>query len=356
MAKYIYIGYNLFIISVLTGRAGEIVSELRYNIINREWVVIATERAKRPLDFKKPQKEIKSIPEHRQDCPFCPGSEGDLSDETFRIEGKDMWKVRSIYNKFPALSPKEKLVRKNDGIYHSISGYGVAEVIIESPKHNLCIVTMPDVQVEDVIKTYKSRYLALQNREGIEAIVIFRNHGPGAGTSLEHPHSQLIATPIVPPQIRNRMESAVSFFDTIGKCMFCDTLEQELAAKKRVVAENESFVSFIPYAGAAPFVTWIFPKRHMSSFGNINDIEIRDMASILKLTLAKLYYGLNNPDFNYTIRSIPVKEDGKDYFHWYLTIVPRISQPAGFEVGSGIFINSSVPEESAEFLRQVKTQ
>lgn len=316
--------------------------------------MIATERAKRPLDFKKPQKEIKTIPEHRQDCPFCPGNEGDLSDETFRIGDKKAWKVRSIYNKFPALSPKEKLIRKNDGIYHSISGYGVAEVIIESPKHNLCTAIMSDGEVEDIIRAYKSRYLSLQHREGIEAIVIFRNHGPGAGTSLEHPHSQLIATPIVPPQIRNRLESAVSFFDTTGKCMFCDTLEQELAAKKRIVAENNGFVSFVPYAGAAPFVTWLFPRRHMSSFGEINDAEIKDMASILKLTLAKLYYGLNNPDFNYTIRSIPVKEEGKDYFHWYLTIIPRISQPAGFEVGSGIFINSSVPEESAEFLRNTK--
>jgi UDPglucose--hexose-1-phosphate uridylyltransferase len=354
MAKYKFIGYNLIVISVLLRRVGEIMSELRYNIINREWVVIATDRAKRPNDFKKAQKEIIPLPEYRNDCPFCPGNEGDFSDETFRIGDKKGWRVRSIYNKFPALSPKEKLVRKNDGIYHSISGYGIAEVIIESPKHNLCTAIMSNDEVESIINAYKSRYLSLQNREGIEAVIIFRNHGPGAGTSLQHPHSQLIATPIVPPQIRNRMESAVSFFDTTGKCIFCDTLEQELAAKKRIVAENNEFVSFVPYAGAAPFVTWVFPRRHMSSFGEINDVEIKDMASILKLTLAKLYYGLNNPDFNYTIRSIPVKEDGKDYFHWYLTIVPRISQPAGFEVGSGIFINSSVPEESAEFLRQVK--
>ncbi len=328
-------------------------SELRYNIINREWVVIATERAKRPIDFKK-LREFKPVPEYRQDCPFCPGNEGDGSDETFVLGGKKEWKTRVIYNKFPALSPKEKLARNNDGIYHSISGYGVAEVIIESPKHNLCIATMSDGEVEDIIKTYKSRYVSLQKKNGIEAVIIFRNHGPGAGTSLEHPHSQLIATPIVPPQVRNRVESAVSFFDTTGKCMFCDTLEQELAAKKRIVAENERFVSFVPYAGAAPFVTWIFPRRHASSFGDIDDAEIKDLACILRLTAAKLYFGLNNPDFNYTIRSIPVKEDGKEYFHWYLTIIPRISQPAGFELGSGIFINTALPEESAEFLRLIR--
>ncbi len=329
-------------------------SELRYNIINREWVVMATERAKRPHDFVKPKKDALPIPEFRKGCPFCPGNEGDVSGETFRIGDKANWSTRSIYNKFPALSPKEKLVRHNDGIYHSISGYGVAEVIIESPKHNLNIALMSDEEVENIIKAYRSRYLSLQKKEGIEAVVIFRNHGPGAGTSLEHPHSQLIATPIVPPQIRNRVESAMGFFDLTGKCIFCSTLEQELSAKLRVVSENKSFVSFVPYAGAAPFITWIFPRRHMSSFGDIDDAEMKSFASILKTTISKLYYGLNNPDYNYTIRSIPVKEDGKSYFHWYLTIVPRITLPAGFEVGSGIFINSSLPEESAEFLRNTK--
>ena len=328
-------------------------SELRYNIINREWVVIATERAKRPHDFVRPKESIKLIPEFRQDCPFCPGNEGDLSGETFRIGSKEKWDTRSIYNKFPALSPKEKLVRHNDGIYHSISGYGIAEVIIESPKHNLNIALMSDEEVENIVRAYKSRYLSLQNKKGIESVIIFRNHGQGAGTSLEHPHSQLIATPIVPPQIRNRVESAMAFFDVTGKCIFCSVLEQELVARKRVIHENGTFVSFVPYAGAAPFVTWIFPRRHMPSFGDINDAEVKGLASILKTTSSKLYYGLNNPDFNYTIRSIPVKEDGSAYFHWYLAIVPRITMPAGFEVGSGIFINSSLPEESAEFLRQV---
>jgi UDPglucose--hexose-1-phosphate uridylyltransferase len=338
------------------------VSELRYNIVSRDWVVISTERAKRPHDFIRPQKTIQPIPEFKNTCPFCPGNEGDLSDETFRLgdgqkvlpAGRQAWKVRSIYNRFPAFSPKEKLERSNEGIYHSLSGYGIAEVIIESPRHDLCTAIMSDEEVENILKAYKSRYLSIKQVKGIEAVIIFRNHGSSAGTSLEHPHSQLIATPIVPPQIRNRVESATRFYDTSGKCVFCEVLEEELAAKKRIVLESEKFASFLPYAGAVPFLTWIFPKRHMSSFCDIDDAEVKDLARILRQTLAKFYFGLNNPDFNYTIRSIPVKEDGKDYFHWYLSIVPRITQPAGFELGSGIFINASLPEESAEFLRQVK--
>lgn len=329
-------------------------SELRYNIISRDWVVISTERAKRPSDFVNLKKIVQPIPDFKDNCPFCPGNEGDGSDETFRIRDKKSWLVRSIYNKFPALSPKEKIERMNTGVFHSISGYGNAEVIIESPRHNLCTAIMSDEEVGNVIKAYRSRYLEVQKMKGIEAVIIFRNHGASAGTSLEHPHSQLIATPIVPPQIRNRIESAVRFYDNAGKCVFCEMMEEELAAKKRVLLENKSFASFLPYAGAVPFLTWIFPKRHASSFGDINDEEMIDLAAILKQTLAKLYFGLNNPDFNYTIRSIPVKEGEKEYFHWYLSIVPRITQPAGFELGTGIFINASLPEESAEFLRQVK--
>jgi UDPglucose--hexose-1-phosphate uridylyltransferase len=330
------------------------VPELRYNIITRDWVVISTERSKRPHDFISPKKIVQPIPAFKEGCPFCPGNEGNGSDETFRLGSGKGWKVRSIRNKFPAFSPKEKLERVNNGLYHSITGYGAAEVIIENPRHDLCVATMSDEEVEYILKVYKSRYLDIQQMKGIEAIIIFRNHGLSAGTSLEHPHSQLIATPIMPPQIRNRVESATRFYDTTGKCVFCEMLEEELRAKKRIVLENERFVSFVPYAGAVPFLTWIFPKRHSSSFGDINDAEIKDLARTLRQTLAKLYLGLNNPDFNYTIRSIPVKEDGKEYFHWYLSIVPRITQPAGFELGSGIFINASLPEESAEFLRQVK--
>ena len=328
--------------------------ELRYNIVSAEWVIIATERAKRPRDFIKAKKEEKPLPEYKEGCPFCPGNESLTPGETFRLGDDKSWKVRSVYNLYGALSAKEKPGRKNDGMYRSINGFGNHEVIIENPRHNTCIALMSEEEVNNIIKAYKDRYLAINNIEGIESIIIFKNHGANAGTSLEHPHSQLIATPIVPPQIRGRIEQAVTYFDLTGGCVFCDTLKEELKAGKRIVLETDKFVSFMPYAGMSPFVTWIFPRRHMSSFSEINDEEMRDLACNLKCTLQKLYYGLDNPDFNYTIRSIPVKEKGTDYFHWYISIIPRLSQPAGFELGSGMFINTSLAEEAAEFLRQVK--
>jgi len=328
-------------------------SELRFNPISKEWVIIATERAKRPRDFIK-LKEKKVLPEYKKDCPFCPGNENQTPEETFRIGDKTSWRVRAIFNLYGALSPKEIRGRNNDGLYRTMHGFGNHEVIIEHPKHNTAIPLMQEAEVIDIIRSYKQRYASIQQTEGIEAIIIFKNHGPSAGTSLEHPHSQLIATPIVPPQSRSRIEQAVGYFDITGDCIFCRTLKEELQLKKRIIFETDRFVSFMPYAGATPFLIWIFPRRHMASFSQISEDEIVDLARHLKSTLAKLYYGLDNPDYNYTIRSIPVREKGDEYFHWYISIIPRITQPAGFELGSGIFINTSLPEESAEFLRQVK--
>lgn len=327
--------------------------ELRQNLISGEWVIISTERAKRPEDFVKLKKEVTPLPPYKEDCPFCPGHEDKTPPETFRLGDEKNWKVRVVYNKFSALSLEGERTRKIDGIYHSINGVGVHEVIIEHPCHNVLTAILSEEEVMDIIRTYKNRYIQAQKDKRIEAIIIFKNHGLSAGTSLEHPHSQLIATPIVPPQIRNRMERAIQYFDDTGKCIFCQTLLSELSAKERIVLETEHFVSFIPYAALSPFHIWIFPRRHMGSFTQIDEGEINDLASNLKKTLAKLYYGLHNPDFNYTIRSIPTDEKETDYFHWYISIIPRISQTAGFELGSGMFINVALPEKSAEYLRQV---
>jgi UDPglucose--hexose-1-phosphate uridylyltransferase len=328
-------------------------SELRYNVISGEWAILATERAKRPKDFIKEKKEHPVLPEYKENCPFCPGNERQTPVETFRIGDSGSWKVRSVYNKFGAVSSEEKKERHIHGLYNSMSGFGVHEVIIEHPRHNISTALMSYEEVENILRTYKARYLSISEIEGVECIVIFKNHGPAAGTSLEHPHSQLIATPVVPPQVRGRLERAASFFDFNGKCVFCMMLESELQEKTRIVMETEKFVTFMAYASPAPFATWIFPRRHSASFADITNEEISDLAKTLKNVLSKLYHGLDNPDFNYSIRSIPVGEKGAEYFHWYLSIIPRLSQPAGFELGSGMFINTALPETAAEYLRQI---
>lgn len=329
-------------------------SELRYSLLARDWVIIASDRAKRPYDYKKATVVKLELPAYKSGCPFCPGNEGDRGDETFRLGDNKSWRTRVMLNKYPALSPEGRGLRGGDGLFKHMAGFGVHEVIVEHPKHNICIALMNDAEVEDIIKTYRARYGTISKLEGIEAIVVFKNHGPHAGTSLEHPHSQIVATPVVPHSIRHQMEGAMEYRDVTGGCLFCKALEEELKENKRILIDSGEFVSFVPYAGFVPFATWIVPRRHASSFEDIDDAEIRILAPTLRKTLAKLYYGLGNPDFNLVIRSAPVREKESDAFHWSIGIMPRITEPAGFEMGSAMFINASIPEESAEFLRGVK--
>jgi len=326
--------------------------ELRYNIATGDWTIFATERAKRPHDFIKP-KETKLLPEYQENCPFCPGNESKSPIELFRIGDQAKWRVRCVPNLFGALSPKENLQRKISDIYISMGGFGQHEVIIENPKHNTCIALMNEPEVQDIIRAYKSRYLALRGIPGIETVIIFKNHGTGAGTSLEHPHSQVIAVPVITPQTKTRAVIAEDFYEKNGQCVYCRMVEEELKLKTRVVLETEHFVSFIPFASVMPFITWICPKRHCSSFGSIEEAEIVDLARNLRTVLQKLYYGLSNPDFNYTIRSYRAKDSGEEYLHWELCVIPRLTTPAGFELGTAMFVNTALPEESAEFLRKV---
>lgn len=328
-------------------------AELRQNVLTREWVIISPERAKRPDEFARKKDGERVLPNYLPECPFCIGNEYLTLDELYHLPGKDGWKVRVIPNKYPALTSRGKRVRRVDGIYRSMTAVGFHEVIVEHPQHDVTIALMTDDEVADVLTTYRHRYREIKKDDRVEAIILFKNHGETAGTSVSHPHSQLVATPIVPNQIRSRMEEAIRYFDDTGECVCCRTVQDELQAKERLIFQSRDFVAFIPYAALSPFHIWIFPLRHVSSFDEINDDEIKDLAKCLKTVLAKLYHGLNNPDFNYSIRSIPIREQHSEYFHWYFTIVPRVTKTAGFEIGSGMYVNTALPEESAEFLRSV---
>ena len=203
---------------------------------------------------------------------------------------------------------------------------------------------------------YKTRYLGLSVDPRIAHVTIFKNHGTDAGTSLEHPHSQLIATPVISLQVRQRFQEALSYYDDFGTCMFCESLEEELGEEKRIVLATEHFVALELFASPTPFCTHLYPRRHMASFGDISDAELQDLGRVLRAILAKLYHGLDNPDFNYTIRTAPAECVGVKYFHWYLSVIPRLTRVAGFELGSGMFINSVLPEAAAEFLRKASVE
>ena len=327
--------------------------ELRQNIITREWVIIATERARRPDEFIRPKKAVDHIPAFEPGCAFCPGNESMSAVETYRVADRDGWQVRVVENKFPALSREGDRVRRIDGVYRSMSGVGFHEVVVEHRRHDLSPALYSVEDLSRILVAYKERYMQIRNDTRVEAIIIFKNHGESAGTSLAHPHSQIAATPIVPTQVRHRLDEAIRFFDETGECVFCTTLRREVADRIRIVASTDSFVAFIPFAALSPFHLWIFPVRHCSSFDEIEEYEITDLAATLRTVLGKLYHGLNNPDYNFSIRSIPAREGQREFFHWYLTVIPRIVRTAGFEIGSGMYINTTLPEESARFLRDV---
>lgn len=329
-------------------------SEFRQNMATGEWVIVAPSRGKRPSDFTSLLAKRKLPPPHRDDCPFCPGNEAQTPEPVYVKERASDWQIRVVPNKFAAVQPDSAATRTRAGSFLAAKGFGIAEVVIESPTHNQTIATMPLSEVTAVLTAYRDRQVAISKDENINYVTIFRNYGPLAGTSLEHPHSQIIATPMVPPHVRSPIDRAVQHYDKYGTCVYCDMLIEELRQKERVVLESDNFVAFCPWAARTPFESRIYPKRHMASFVSITDGEAEEMAWVLRSLLAKIYNVLENPDYNYILRSSPAGEEDARYLHWYMMIIPKITTPAGFEIGSGIYINIVPPEESARYLRDAK--
>jgi UDPglucose--hexose-1-phosphate uridylyltransferase len=326
--------------------------EIRQNKATKEWVIYAPARSRRPKDFQRPKKESEASPVQDKQCPFCPGNEHMLPDIVLELPDRHAppWQTRVVSNKFPALTPEGDISRHSRGIYLAMQGYGRHEVVIESPRHDLNLAKMPLEEVSTVIETYHRRYVDLMTDHGNMMAIIFRNHGPQAGTSLEHPHSQIVVTGMVPRHIRWREEAAQNYFDEWGSCVFCDILHFEIQEQRRVILENESYLAFVPFAAEVPFEIWIVPKRHRADFGNVSDQEKEDLAPVLRDCLARLHTKLNNPDYNYVVNTAARYRADEPQLHWYLQIRPRLTTRAGFEIGSGISINPSIPEDDADFL------
>ncbi|MEM7033084.1 MAG: galactose-1-phosphate uridylyltransferase [Chloroflexota bacterium] len=329
--------------------------EIRQNLATKEWVIIATERAKRPHTYAETERQ--SITHHREahdtNCPFCVGNE-ELDLETGRWPNEDPWQTRSVHNRYPALDKDENLSRSFKGSERFISGVGHHEVVVEHPKHNTTLGLMTASEVTAVLDMFYTRGWDIRNDQRVKQIVYFKNHGRQAGASLLHPHSQIIGLPVVPNNIRQRIQEARRYFDDTGTCVFCTMIASEMQNPERIISVNDHFVASIPYAASTPFNIWIVPHKHTVSFLYTTPEERIGLASVLQDVLHRLYIALNDPDYNLIIRSAPVSELGNDYLHWHLEIIPRLSQAAGFELGSGMHINPSFPEECASFLRDLR--
>ena len=262
------------------------------------------------------------------------------------------WWVRVVPNRFPALTPDASDKRSEDPFFRFMPGVGRHEVIIEAPEHNMPFALLPDRQAEEVVLMYHDRYLALRDDQAVKAVILFKNKGEAAGTSLEHPHAQIVGTPVVPEHIRETYAVTTRYYDDTGRCIYCDLVERERKAKYRIVFESDEFVAFHPFASRSPFETWIAPKRHVPSFGQISVESAKHFALVLKAVLAKIYRYLNDPDHNVVFHSAPIEDEHKPYFLWHVRIIPRLTTVAGFEIGSGMYINTALPEETAAYLNE----
>lgn len=327
--------------------------ELRKDPITGRWVIIATDRARRPSDFSRETVTVAGM----RFCPFCYGNEQKTPPEVlaYRQNGSPNqpgWSVRVVPNKFPVLGIEGELSRQGDGIYDKMHGIGAHEVIIETPDHKLSMSEMTDRQIEEVLWAYRDRVNDLKRDRRFRYIVLFKNWGEGAGATLEHPHSQLIALPITPKSVKEEMEGSRQYFDYKERCIFCDIIRQETAAGARLVTETDRFVVLQPYASRFPFETWIAPKRHEAHFENAEQATLQNLAWVLRSTLRKIDKVLERPPYNFIVHSAPVQEGDLQHYHWHIEIIPKLTKVAGFEWGTGFYINPTPPEESAGYLRE----
>ena len=328
--------------------------ELRKDPIVGRWVIIAAERAKRPVDFKTGRAPAKT-----GFCPFCEGNEDKTPPEIIAYRdrttapNKPGWRVRVVPNKFPALQVEGDLDKRGEGIYDKMHGLGAHEVIIETPKHELSLTGLEEPAIQEVLWVYRDRLVDLKKDRRLVYGLIFKNVGQAAGASLEHTHSQLIVTPIVPINVWGEMTGALEFYHYRGRCIFCDMIEQELATESRLVCDGPGFVALCPYASRFPFETWILPKNHSSHYENIQKQGVEELSYTIRTVLAKLEIALDNPPYNYVVHTGPFDSQELPHYHWHIEVIPRLTKVAGFEWGTGFYINPVPPEDAAGFMRDV---
>jgi UDPglucose--hexose-1-phosphate uridylyltransferase len=332
-------------------------SDLRRDPIIGRWVIISTDRAGRPREFIHSETLRDSA---ATVCPFCPGQEAltPLEILAYRPQGGASngpgWTVRVVPNKFPAVRIEGDLGREGMGLYDRMNGVGAHEVIIETPDHKASLADLPIKRLEDVLWIYRDRVVDLKRDGRLRYILVFKNHGAGAGATLEHSHSQLIALPVIPTSVAAEIEGCRNHYRQKERCIYCDILRQEQSDGVRIVTENAEFVSLSPFAARFPFELWIVPKRHAAYFEESQRHQFELLASMLSDSVRRLNQALSRPAYNFVLHTSPLHERTGEFYHWHLELIPKLTSVAGFEWGTGFYINPVPPEEAAKFLRDVE--
>jgi UDPglucose--hexose-1-phosphate uridylyltransferase len=330
--------------------------ELRKDPVVGRWTLVAPERADRPNAL------VRALPDRDDSasCPFCPGHEAMTPPEllahreTSGARNGPGWTLRVVPNKFPALRTEERMARSGLGIYDAMAGVGAHEVIIETPEHGRQLPQQSPEQVEQLLRAAQERTLDLSRDLRLRSVLFFKNSGAAAGASLSHPHSQIVALPLVPFEVEQELCGARAHFAEKERCIFCDMVAQEARERSRVVLETDGFIALSPFAARGPFELLILPREHRSIFEQSSAAELRSLANALRLSLRKLDLALDKPAYNFYLHSLPLREPPSDWYHWHLEVRPVLALAAGFEWGTGFFINPTPPEEAAAFLRQTE--
>ncbi len=339
--------------------------ELRKDPVIGRWVIVATERAKRPDQFS-----VIAESQPEKPCPFDEGKESETTPEIYAIRPGNTprngpgWEVRVVPSKSPFLRIEGGLDRKGKGLYDTMNGIGAHEIIIETPRHIANMADLPEEQIAKVLKCYIDRIVDLENDKRFKYVLVFKNYGWTAGGSrIGHSRSQLIATPVNPKRVKEELVGSRQYYEYHERCVFCDIIRQEMEQKDRLILDVDGFIAVVPFAARFPFEVWILPKRHSCDFVSLDAGERKGLSQILKQVLQKLKKGLNDPPYNYIIHTAPFRRQKAGYwktinedYHWHLEITPRLTRMAGFEWGTGFYICPVAPEAAAKYLRDVAIQ
>ncbi len=340
-------------------------SELRFALVSRDWVVVATGRAKRPKNFKREKRKKTAVP--KKDCFFCNietqlppilisrkgkmdiFSPTDHKNEDVKIP-KD-WTIIVIPNKYPAFVRMEGLNIRKQGLHQTMNAYGAAEVVV-TRCHTKQVAEFSLEQIRELLGVYQARYAELMKERYINYVSIFHNHGEEAGASVAHPHSQIIAAPVLDPKIKRSLAGAKEYYKHYKKCAHCEMNKWDIKHRERVVFENKDFLVVCPFAPKSAFEMSITPKKHLPYFEKITDAQKRHLAEAFFAAMKKLHKGLADPPYNFFLRTAPCDGRSHDYYHWHWVIVPKTNILAGFEMSTGIEISTIRPEEAAEYLKK----
>jgi UDPglucose--hexose-1-phosphate uridylyltransferase len=335
-------------------------SEFRQDPLSRRWVIIGGERGSRPNEFVEAATRATGI-----SCPFCAGHETETPPAiaSYSSNGKGKWLVRVVPNKYPAVTnapngsggweQNSSALRAPQPALNAAPGFGSHEVLIESPRHVASLSDLTDAEAKAVFAAYRDRLLKLKAEGPYRYVQIFKNVGPAAGASLEHVHSQLVALSSVPEVIEQELKSCGEFFQQQKRSLLLDMLERELSAGQRIVRETEHFVAFCPYASRFGYEVWVAPRRHQPRYEDVAAGELGELSGLARDIIGRIERAVGQASYNYFLHTQPFDMPAYDHYHWHIEIIPRLTKVAGFEWGTGCFINHYPPEAAAEHLRSL---